>query len=345
MKWLWFLFSFSGRVPRRPYWIFSLSIVGAFFFIAIAGELSGGFDFELYGGLFGLIVLWPIIAVHIKRWHDRGRSGWLLLLGAIPGGLYWILFECGFIRGGLGSNRFGADTEGALGIKGNVDRFYPVLAGLLVCLSLASTSFPRYRIPSGAMMPTILVGDFVIVNRLAYGLPMPYTTREATSLSHPAKGDVIVFHYPLDESVQYVKRVVGQPGDTIAYIEKELYINGERLPQTELGIYEGEGAGAQMNGALLRSERLGGMGYSVLIHSESPDFVPGCKEMEGNVITVPEDHYFVMGDNRDNSNDSRCWGFVPRENVVGKVLLVWMSWDSQRQGFPLEYSRIGKLIR
>lgn len=322
-----------------------LAFVGIIYFLLIAGDLFEGFNSELYAGLFSLVILWPLLAVHTKRWHDRGRSGWWLLLGVIPACMFWILIECAFLRGTLGGNQFGDESEGTLGSKGNVDRFYPVLVGLLICLSMASTFFPRYRIPSGAMMPTLLIGDFLLANRVAYGVPMPFTEQEAIPLSMPARGDVIVFHHPRDESSLYIKRVIGRSGDHVAYSGKELYINGERISQTELGTYTGEGSGERMTGALLRSEKLERVEYSVLISPESPDFALGCEEMEGYEIKVPKEHYFVMGDNRDNSNDSRCWGFVPRKYIVGKALIVGMSWDSQRQGFPIEFSRIGKLVR
>ena len=322
-----------------------LVFIGVSFLIGLVGGISEEFDPELYGGLFILITLWPMLSVHTKRWHDRGRSGWWLLVGVIPIGVLWILFECAFLRGNLGENRFGTDAGRTLGAIGKADQLYPVLIAILICLAMATTIFPRYRIPSGAMMPTLLVGDFIIVSKFAYGLPVPFTNRELMSLSNPVQGDVIVFRYPLDESIQYIQRVVGASGDRIAYSEKKLYINGERLRQSDVGVYAGEGSGARETGALLKSERVGDVQYSVLIRSGSPDFALGCNEMEGYEITIPDDHYFVMGDNRDNSNDSRCWGFVPRKNIVGKVLAVWMTWDSARQDFPVDYSRMGKLVR
>ena len=150
-------------------------------------------------------------------------------------------------------------------------------------------------------------------------------------MGEPQRGDVVVFRYPKDPSVDYIKRVVGLPGDRIGYVQKQVYVNGQPVEQQFKDSYTGVGAGLSMSGAELRTERLGDVSHDILI-------VPNQSSIEGEV-QVPAGHYFVMGDNRDNSNDSRFWGFVPEENLVGKAFMIWMSWDSANGG--IGWSRIG----
>lgn len=329
-----------------------LVTISAGFLIAIAEAFTESFNSELYVGGFTLLLFWPTVAVHAKRWHDRDRTAWWLLLAISPftGPAYlvafWVLIECAFIPGTPEDNRFGPVPAGSLGTNGKEDRYQPALIALFIGLVIVSTSFPRYRIPSGAMMPTLLVGDFILASRVAYGIPMPFTHQEAVHLNSPIRGDVIIFLYPPSPSTVYIKRVVGEPGDRIAYSEKQVYINGERLPQFDMDVYNGAGSGARETGALRKVEKLGDVEHSILIHPERPDFAPACGDMQGYELTVPEDHYFVMGDNRDNSNDSRCWGFVSREYIIGKALMVLMNWDSKREELPIvfEIRNISTLI-
>lgn len=340
MNWLWFFFSFKGRVARIPYWLFMLAILVIGFLIGIAETFFESFDSELYTGMFSLLALWPTLAVHAKRWHDRNRSAWWLPIGVIPIGVLWILIECVFLPGTPEDNRFGPVPSVMLGTTGKADRFQLALSAVLIGLTVVAICYPRYRIPSGNMMPTLLIGDFIVASRLEYGIPIPFTRREAVSFRNPIRGDVIIFRYPGDLSVEYIERIIGEPGDRIAYFEKQLYINGESLHQSDVDIYVGEGWGSRETGTLRKFERQGDVEYSILINPESPDYSPGCNEMEGYEVTVPDNHYFVMGDNRDNSNDSRCRGFVPRDYVIGKALRVWLHWDGERQGSYILYSRL-----
>ncbi len=220
--------------------------------------------------------------------------------------------------------------------------FFPVL---LIVLLLRSFLVEPFRIPSGSMMPTLLVGDFILVNKFAYGLRWPVLNTKFLEIGEPQRGDVVVFRFPDDPSTDYIKRVVGVPGDQIYYRNKILYINGEPMPQTYLGPFVGEGeSGQRMRGAEVREERLGEVVHRILVYPGVPDLPPGCRTLRYGPVTVPEGHYFVMGDNRDNSNDSRCWGWMPEKNLVGKAFAIWMNWDSTRAGFPIDWHRIGTRI-
>jgi len=211
-------------------------------------------------------------------------------------------------------------------------------------LLLRSFLVEPFRIPSGSMMPTLLVGDFILVNKFAYGLRWPVLNTKFLKLGEPQHGDVVVFRYPGDESVDYIKRVVGVPGDQIYYRDKTVYVNGEPAPHLPQPSYVGEGAGAGQTGAQQALEDLDGVQHDILINPRARDLPPGCNVLAYGPVTVPDNAYFVMGDNRDNSNDSRCWGFVPEGNLVGKAFAIWMHWDSQRHGLPIVFSRIGDVI-
>ena len=218
--------------------------------------------------------------------------------------------------------------------------FFPVLLAVLVLRSFLAEPF---RIPSGSMMPSLLVGDFILVNKFTYGLRLPVTDTKIVALGEPARGDVVVFRYPLQKGVDYIKRVVGIPGDQIAYKNKTLFVNGQPMSVAPAGIYQGEGGGARETGALQGVEDLTGVSHPVLIRPMVPDFGPDCRVLTSGPITVPPGQYFVMGDNRDNSNDSRYWGMVPEQNLVGKAFFIWMSWDWQHKG--VGFDRIGTALK
>jgi len=220
--------------------------------------------------------------------------------------------------------------------------FFPVI---LIVLLLRSFVVEPFRIPSGSMMPTLLVGDFILVNKFAYGLRWPVLNTKFWENNEPKRGDVVVFRFPSDETTDYIKRVVGVPGDEIYYRDKTLYVNGEPMGQIPLGTYTGEGAGIGLTGIRQGVEDIDGVEHQILVDPRRPDVPMGCNILLRGPVTVPEDSYFVMGDNRDNSNDSRCWGFVPEGNLVGKAFAIWMSWDGQRDGFPIAFDRLGNLIR
>ncbi len=209
--------------------------------------------------------------------------------------------------------------------------FFPIILIVLVIRSFLAEPF---RIPSGSMMPTLLTGDFILVNKFAYGLRLPVINSKVLSLGDPQRGDIIVFRYPEDPSLDYIKRVIGVPGDSISYRNKTLLINGQRIPQTLVGTYTGEGSSASMNGANVRHEKIEDEEFNILIMTSRFD-----RDFD---VKVPEGQYFVMGDNRDNSRDSRFWGFVPDRNLVGKAFMIWMSWDSAAGG--VAWRRIGTIL-
>ncbi len=226
-----------------------------------------------------------------------------------------------------------AERAGRLPVAVDYARsFFPVF---LIVLLLRSFLVEPFRIPSGSMMPTLLIGDFILVNKYEYGIRLPVLNWKVLPVGAPERGDVVVFRYPEDPSTPYIKRVVGVPGDAIVYRDKVLYVNGERVAQVDAGVYVGVGAGAGHTGAMVRREALTGAGHDILIVEERPSF-----DVE---VLVPEGSYFVLGDNRDNSRDSRYWGFVPDGNLVGRAFLIWMNWDSRNGG--VEWRRIGNSIR
>ncbi|MCP4992829.1 MAG: signal peptidase I [Gammaproteobacteria bacterium] len=220
--------------------------------------------------------------------------------------------------------------------------FFPVILAVLV---LRSAVVEPFRIPSGSMMPTLLIGDFILVNKFSYGIRLPVLNKKIVDLGEPATGDVVVFRYPKEPSIDYIKRVVAVPGDTVDYRNKTIFINGKAASQVQMGLYNGTGSGERMTGTLENIEALGGVEHAILVNQLYPDLPPGCQMLASGTITVPEGYYFVMGDNRDNSNDSRCWGYVPEKNLVGKAFAIWMSWDSQQDSFlPISWERIGEGI-
>ena len=210
--------------------------------------------------------------------------------------------------------------------------FFPVILAVLL---LRSFLVEPFRIPSNSMMPTLLTGDFILVNKFSYGIRLPVLNKKIISIGEPERGDVVVFRYPKDPSVDYIKRVVGLPGDRVGYYNKIVYINGEPAGQVPAGVYIGVGSGISMSGASERQEQLGDALHDILVMPRTPG-------LEGEYL-VGEDEYFVMGDNRDNSNDSRYWGAVPESNLVGKAFRVWMNWDGANGG--IDWDRIGMKIQ
>ena len=214
---------------------------------------------------------------------------------------------------------------------------FPVI---LLVFVLRSFLFEPFRIPSGSMLPTLHVGDFILVNKYEYGIRLPVLNWKVIDLGSPERGDVVVFKYPRDTSVDYIKRIVAVPGDTVEYKNKVLYINGTEQIQTGHADFVD---GHSMVTLDQREETLGGKDHLIAVDHRRPSWVPlqAISKMEdscrynstGFVCRIPEGHYFAMGDNRDNSEDSRYWGFVPDENLVGRATLIWANFgDMSRIG-------------
>jgi len=207
--------------------------------------------------------------------------------------------------------------------------FFPVILAVFVLRSFVVEPF---KIPSGSMMPTLLIGDFILVNKFTYGIRLPVINRKIVALNTPQRGDVMVFRYPPDPSLDYIKRVVGVPGDRIEYRDKRLSINGEPVPMRQIEDYLSR---ERMQYSQHYLERLGRVEHEVLIDADAPSgiglmrtfpYASNCNyNSEGLACVVPPGHYFMMGDNRDNSSDSRVWGFVPDENIVGKAFFIWLN--------------------
>lgn len=219
--------------------------------------------------------------------------------------------------------------------------FFPVLLAVMV---LRSFIFEPFRIPSGSMMPSLLVGDFILVNKFSYGLRLPIIHTRITEGDRPKRGDVMVFRFPDDESLDYIKRVIGLPGDHISYYNRRLKVNGELVDITFDHKYRGLGdlTGMSNGGGCDRKnakcdvfvEKFGDMEHMAMTN-------PDVRYAFDGEYFVPPGQYFVMGDNRDHSNDSRFWGYVPEDNLVGKAIIVWMHWDWRTGGSGLNINRTG----
>jgi signal peptidase I len=212
--------------------------------------------------------------------------------------------------------------------------FFPIILIVLVVRSFIAEPF---RIPSGSMMPTLLIGDFILVNKFAYGVRLPVLNSRILDTGSPQRGDVAVFRYPENPKIDFIKRIVGVPGDRLVYRNKVLYINGEPAPQQYLESYVGTGSGNVMTGSRRLHEDLVGVEHDILVMSGRNNFGTDFETV------VPQGQYFAMGDNRDNSRDSRFWGFLPEENLVGKAFLIWMNWDWQQDGV-IGWGRLGNGI-
>lgn len=210
--------------------------------------------------------------------------------------------------------------------------FFPIF---LIVLVLRSFLVEPFRIPSASMVPTLLEGDFILVNKFAFGIRLPVLNIKVIEMGVPERGDVIVFRPPHEPEKPYIKRVIAVGGDHVSYREKQLYVNGKAISIQERGTYIGSGASLPQTGSTLLSEDLLGKEHDVLHRASVRTAYPV------DDLVIPDGHYFVMGDNRDNSLDSRAWGTVPDANLIGKAFLIWLHWEGWAR---FDFTRIGNRV-
>ena len=302
---------------------------------------------------------------YIGSWYVgyvEGNFALLLFIASSITGLYWIAERLYFwpSRQKAAAQLEANDTErranllkqGITQVDGNIAQaqahilaqpwwldwtagLFPVIISVFF---LRSFLVEPFKIPSGSMIPTLLVGDLILVNKFHYGLRIPVINTKITDGEKPQRGDVMVFRYPPKPSLDYIKRVVGLPGDTVAYLNKRLTINGKTIETQSVPEFFDEDS---MRYFKQYQEALGAQPHRLLNDDDRPAFIPGVEKfpgfeacnytIEGVTCKVPEGHYFMMGDNRDNSMDSRYWGFVPEKNIVGKAFFVWMNFGSLKR--------------
>ena len=262
-------------------------------------------------------------------------AGLLVLLTAVSG-LIWAIDAMFFARNRKPPT---GDERTEPWIVDYARSLFPVF---LIVLILRSFIVEPFRIPSASMMPTLLRGDFILVNKYDYGIRLPVLNTKVFGSGEPQRGDVIVFRYPEDPAVPFIKRVVGVPGDRLQYKDKNLIINGAQIGLALKGVYHSDGVGRRENGSYLVEEQLGKLKHDILINPLQLSSV----EIDQK---IPEGHYFVLGDNRDNSRDSRYWGLVPDENLVGRAFYIWMNWSNDSildpGSWDMDWERIGSAIQ
>ena len=322
------------------------------------------------GSLTGL--LYGVLAIFLGGWYFgkwTGNFALLLLILTVVTFAYWLaerlhfaprrLAAAGALERQDSERRERLARQGITKVDDNVAPARDALlmqpwwldwtAGLfpviLAVFLLRSFLFEPFKIPSGSMIPTLLVGDLILVNKFHYGVRLPVANKKIIDNHDPQRGDVMVFRYPKDTSVDYIKRVVGVPGDEVSFRNQKLYLNGAPVPTEAMpppGFYDEDSRRYTPE----YKEKLGVLEHHVLLNPQSQPFYgpedkitfpfrENCRySAEGVTCKVPPGQYFMMGDNRDNSQDSRFWGFVPDRNIVGKAFFVWMNFGNLKRIGP-----------
>lgn len=284
-------------------------------------------------------VFWGLILVGLVLVYQSAMSFALFLfLLLVLTGVIW-LADVAWLR------KRRAEGEPEPVVVDYARSFFPVI---LVVFLLRSFLVEPFKIPSGSMLPTLEIGDFILVNKFDYGIRLPILNVKVFEVGQPRRGDVMVFRYPKDPALDYIKRVIGLPGDTVEYIDKRLIINGQPVAMEPAGSYEYVAGGLNYVRAQTYWEHIDGRRHTAMVQPDLPPVIlyqvegafphrENCTYNErGFRCRVPEGHYFMLGDNRDASNDSRYWGFVPDRNIVGRAFLIWMNLG--------DLSRIGRSI-
>jgi len=210
----------------------------------------------------------------------------------------------------------------------------------LIVLVIRSFVAQPFRVPSGSLEPTVIPGDFILVNQYDYGVRLPVWHNEILSISHPKRGQIALFRWPVDPRITFVKRVIGVPGDSVSYINKVFYINGKEMKQTYVGKHTIHQNGLSIKMAKYE-EDLNGVKHAIYVCAKDEKHCP-VRAYNFYNLKIPKGRYFMIGDNRDDSDDSRDWGLVPVDNFIGRAMLIWLSWNSKGSWYQkIRWNRIG----
>ena len=273
------------------------------------------------------MVLWPYPRKHFYQFCESVASmdfafalfGGLVITGGV---VLWDRLQRPKETGFKGKETTGTDSRSAGIVIEYARAFFPVI---LVVFVLRSFIVEPFRIPSGSMLPSLYIGDFILVSKFSYGIRLPLVNQKVFSIGTPKRGEVLVFRFPRNPKTNFIKRVVGVPGDIVEYKNKRLRINGKVVDIEKVDRERTEQGATRSDQVEKYIESLGKSSHGILLDS-------ALYSRDGR-IEVPENQFFVMGDNRDHSNDSRFWGFVPEENIVGRAFFVWFSWDSKKDDY------------